>query len=79
MGIEDKNGTTKVADITCEECTQCENCLDACPFDDIIYFDDGHNCYLVQEDWCAGVSCDKDCVAVCPAGAIEMVDYSPNN
>lgn len=54
-----------------ENCTQCGNCVDACPYQAIFYnetLDKYFKC-----DMCASRAEGPLCVALCPVGALTMV------
>ena len=54
-----------------ENCTQCGNCVDACPYQAVFYnetLDKYFKC-----DMCAGRTEGPLCVALCPVGALTLV------
>jgi len=55
-----------------ENCTQCGNCVDACPYQ-AIFYNEALDKYF-KCDMCAGRAEGPLCVALCPVGALTLVN-----
>lgn len=52
--------------VDCDVCTNCEKCMDVCPFDAIFSYAQDE-CVIIDQDECYGCGA---CYEVCPSGAI---------
>jgi carbon-monoxide dehydrogenase iron sulfur subunit len=63
-----QNNLTGAWTIDQEECTGCQMCIDACPYDEIFF--DPASFTSLKCDLCNG---NPECILVCPTGALFIV------